>query len=116
MKDEQLLNVTLTEEEQDWFLCNGYGSNAGPNQVRHLVQQLERIRPLLARAGLHIVTEAEKHALDAAEAKLAAVREEFTKLQTHHHRAVGHHYIAGDVNRIYHMLAPSQGEGGGGND
>jgi hypothetical protein len=53
--------------------------------------------------------------LATSEDMLAAVREEFTKLQMHHHRAVGHHYIAGDVNRIYHMFAPSQGEGGGGN-
>lgn len=47
--------LRLTEDEQDWFLRNGYGMRAGPAQLRHLIDQLKLIAPLLSRAGLSIV-------------------------------------------------------------
>lgn len=47
--------LQLTEDEQDWFLRNGYGMRAGPAQLRHLIDQLKLIAPLLSRAGLAIV-------------------------------------------------------------
>ena len=57
--------LQLTEEEQDWFRDNGYGSNAGLGQVKHLIKQLRVIAPLLSRAGLHIIDAKQKAVLDA---------------------------------------------------
>ncbi len=60
----------MTDEEEDWFSGNGYGHGAGATEVRRLLVQLERIKPLLGRLGLHIVGSTERAVLDAIPAWL----------------------------------------------